>query len=139
MEVSYKLNEQEVKLLQVIRNLRIKRFLDYSDEYQHLATKYPEELQSFFKCGLLSKDRQAIVVTQACEHLQQNLKELRSGDTVVISGREYGLFNCSYYQKTFDTIDQLVADVMSSGMDPSYTISRFGKDTGESLMEYINP
>jgi hypothetical protein len=35
----------------------------------------------------------------------------------------YGL-NCSYYTKTFSTIDQLVDDILSSGMDPNYEITK---------------
>ena len=35
----------------------------------------------------------------------------------------YGL-NCSYYTKTFSTIGQLVDDILSSGMDPNYEITK---------------
>jgi hypothetical protein len=50
----------------------------------------------------------------------------------------YGL-KCDYYTKQFNTIDELIDDVMASGMDPNYEITRNGKGTGEQvsdLMQY---
>ena len=44
---------------------------------------------------------------------------------------------CSYYQKEFNTIDELIDDVVSSGMDPSYEITKNGKGTGEYLEDFI--
>jgi hypothetical protein len=47
--------------------------------------------------------------------------------------------NCSYYDKEFDTLTELIWDVLDSGMDPSYEITLDGKGTGELLwdiMEY---
>jgi len=48
----------------------------------------------------------------------------------------YGL-KCDYYTKQFNTIDELLDDVMASGMDPNYEITRNGKGTGEELVEFI--
>ena len=31
--------------------------------------------------------------------------------------------DCSYYSKTFDSVDALVNDVIQSGMDPNYEIT----------------
>jgi hypothetical protein len=31
--------------------------------------------------------------------------------------------DCSYYEKSFPTIDELINDVMTSGMDPNYEIT----------------
>jgi hypothetical protein len=44
---------------------------------------------------------------------------------------------CSYYKKSFDTIDDLVSDVVSSGMDPNYNITKNGIDTEEELIDFI--
>jgi hypothetical protein len=44
---------------------------------------------------------------------------------------------CVYYIKTFSTLDQLIDDVISSGMDPNYEITKDGKCTGEQAIEYI--
>jgi hypothetical protein len=48
----------------------------------------------------------------------------------------YGL-NCNYYEKLFSTIDELIADVIQSGMDPNYEILRDGKPTGEMAIDLI--
>jgi hypothetical protein len=45
--------------------------------------------------------------------------------------------DCSYYTESFDTINQLIDDVVSSGMDPSYEITRNGVGTGEDLFDLI--
>ena len=41
--------------------------------------------------------------------------------------------DCSYYTREFNSIDELIQDVMVSGMDPNYEITRDGKGTGEML------
>ena len=45
--------------------------------------------------------------------------------------------DCSYYTESFDTIDQLIDDVVSSGMDPNYEITRNGVKTGECVIDLI--
>lgn len=45
--------------------------------------------------------------------------------------------DCSYYSKSFDTIDELVSDVATSGMDPNYEITFNSKPTGEKAIEFI--
>ena len=45
--------------------------------------------------------------------------------------------DCSYYNRSFDTIDKLVNDVVQSGMDPNYEITYNGKPTGEEVIELI--
>ena len=44
---------------------------------------------------------------------------------------------CSYYQKEFITIDELIDDVMLSGMDPNYEITFNGHATGEQISELL--
>jgi len=45
--------------------------------------------------------------------------------------------DCSYYDKTFDSINELINDVMVSGMDPNYEITKDGKGTGEEVFDFI--
>ena len=45
--------------------------------------------------------------------------------------------DCSYYTREFNSIDELIQDVMVSGMDPNYEITRDGKGTGETLWSLI--
>ena len=45
--------------------------------------------------------------------------------------------DCSYYTRSFDTIDQLIDDVVSSGMDPNYEITENGIPTGEEIIDLI--
>jgi hypothetical protein len=45
--------------------------------------------------------------------------------------------NCSYYDKEFETINELVNDVMASGMDPNYEITKDGKGIGEEAIDFI--
>lgn len=45
--------------------------------------------------------------------------------------------NCDYYTKEFPTIDELINDVISSGMDPNYEITRNGVSTGELVIDLI--
>jgi hypothetical protein len=39
-----------------------------------------------------------------------------------------------YYEKKFNYLHELVDDVLMSGMDPNYEITRDGKPTGEYLI-----
>tara|TARA_R110000868_G_scaffold362688_2_gene624936 strand:- start:733 stop:888 length:156 start_codon:yes stop_codon:yes gene_type:complete len=46
--------------------------------------------------------------------------------------------DCSYFEKEFKSIDDLLENILTSGMDPNYEITFNGKGTGEiafSLME----
>ena len=45
--------------------------------------------------------------------------------------------DCSYYDKEFDSIDELIDDIASSGMDPNYEITRNGINTGELAIELL--
>jgi hypothetical protein len=44
---------------------------------------------------------------------------------------------CEYYEKEFNTIDELIDNVMMGGMDPSYEITKNGKGTGEYVSDLI--
>ena len=45
--------------------------------------------------------------------------------------------DCNYYKKEFDSIDELLDDVTTSGMDPNYEITRNGKNTGETAWDLM--
>lgn len=45
--------------------------------------------------------------------------------------------DCSYYHKEFPTLDELINDVITSGMDPNYEITRNGEGTGEQAIDLI--
>jgi hypothetical protein len=45
--------------------------------------------------------------------------------------------DCSYYTAEFETLDELIEEVMINGMDPNYEITRNGKPTGEMVIDLI--
>ena len=45
--------------------------------------------------------------------------------------------NCSYYTKEFNSVIELIDDVIMSGMDPNYEITKNGKGIGEEAIDYI--
>jgi hypothetical protein len=50
--------------------------------------------------------------------------------------KEFSL-SCSYYTRTFPTIEALLDDIINSGMDPNYEITLNGKPTGEIAADLI--
>ena len=52
------------------------------------------------------------------------------------SSKKYSL-DCSYYDKEFDSLDELIDDIASSGMDPNYEITCNGNSTGEEAIDMI--
>ena len=44
---------------------------------------------------------------------------------------------CNYYKKEFPTLEALIDDVMASGMDPNYEVTRDGKGIGEKAIDFI--
>lgn len=44
---------------------------------------------------------------------------------------------CKYYKKEFKSIDELINDVVKSGMDPNYEITRDGKGIGKRAIDLI--
>ena len=45
--------------------------------------------------------------------------------------------DCSYFDKEFSSIDELVDYVMVGGMDPNYEITRNGIKTGEKCIDLM--
>jgi hypothetical protein len=43
----------------------------------------------------------------------------------------------AYYKKSFTTIDALIEDIITSGMDPSYEITFNEEPTGELAIDLI--
>ena len=44
---------------------------------------------------------------------------------------------CSYYEKQFNSLNELIEDVINSGMDPNYNITINGKRTDDVLIDLI--
>jgi hypothetical protein len=44
---------------------------------------------------------------------------------------------CNYYTKQFSTLDELLSDIVLSGMDPNYEITKNGKPTGELAIDLL--
>ena len=45
--------------------------------------------------------------------------------------------DCIYYTREFSTVDELIQDIMISGMDPNYEIMFNGQPTGEQAIDLI--
>lgn len=45
--------------------------------------------------------------------------------------------DCSYYTKEFSTIEDLLQDIISSGMDPNYEITWNGSSTKEFAADLL--
>ena len=45
--------------------------------------------------------------------------------------------NCSYYAKSFPTLEELIDDIITSGMDPNYEVLRDGQPTGQEAIDLI--
>lgn len=45
--------------------------------------------------------------------------------------------DCPYYCRSFDTLEQLLQDIMRSGMDPNYPITLDGRRTSEWAIDLI--
>ena len=45
--------------------------------------------------------------------------------------------DCNYYTKEFSTIDELLGDIVTNGMDPNYEITCNGQPTGEMAIDLI--
>lgn len=44
---------------------------------------------------------------------------------------------CEYYSKEFTNIGDLINDVLASGMDPNYYITKNGVNIGEMVIDLI--
>ena len=45
--------------------------------------------------------------------------------------------DCNYYTKEFNSIDELINDITTSGMDPSYLILKNGVSIGEMAEDFL--
>jgi hypothetical protein len=45
--------------------------------------------------------------------------------------------DCSYYTKSFTTLNELIDDITISGMDPNYEITFDGEGVGENAIDYV--
>jgi hypothetical protein len=44
---------------------------------------------------------------------------------------------CDYYTKEFPTLEELIDDIMTNGMDPNYEVTRDGRSIGETAVGFI--
>ena len=44
---------------------------------------------------------------------------------------------CDYYQKEFNSLNDLIENIVISGQDPSYEITKNGKGIGEEATDFI--
>lgn len=44
---------------------------------------------------------------------------------------------CNYYEREFATVNELLQDILTSGMDPNYEITRNGKSIGITAWDLI--
>jgi len=42
-----------------------------------------------------------------------------------------------YYKKEFNTLEELIEDVINSGMDPNHEVTINGKPTGDLIIDLI--
>ena len=47
--------------------------------------------------------------------------------------------DCDYYEKEFSTLPELIDDVLASGMDPNYEVTRNGVGIGETAFDFMVP
>ena len=66
----------------------------------------------------------------------QALRKLGYFIDVVIEKDQYSL-DCSYYNKSFSDVNDLINDIISSGMDPNYEITWNGIPTTEMGSDFI--
>jgi hypothetical protein len=45
--------------------------------------------------------------------------------------------NCSFFDREFHTIDELIDHIINFGCDPNYEITKDGVGTGEEAWDYI--
>ena len=46
--------------------------------------------------------------------------------------------DCNYYTKQFNSLNELIDDVMMFGMDPNYEITKDNVGIGEMAIDYIS-
>lgn len=45
--------------------------------------------------------------------------------------------DCTFYSKAFKTINELIDDVITSGMDPNYWVTKDGHTISEKAIDFI--
>ena len=54
-------------------------------------------------------------------------------------GKKKFSLDCDYYNEEFDSVNDLINYIASSGMDPNYEITKNNKGTGELAIELMMP
>lgn len=66
------------------------------------------------------------------EHISNSMKP------IFWTGGKWSL-DCDYYTREFETLEELIEDILTSGMDPNYSITRYGEKQTETAWDYIQP
>ena len=45
--------------------------------------------------------------------------------------------DCDYYNKEFSTINELIKDIIETGMDPNYEVTKNNVGVGEQATDFI--
>lgn len=45
--------------------------------------------------------------------------------------------DCTYYDKEFSSLEELIEDITINGMDPNYEVTRDGAGIGENAIDFI--
>ncbi len=46
--------------------------------------------------------------------------------------------DCGYYEAEFDTLEELIENVTTSGMDPNYEVTEDGIGIGELAIDFLS-
>lgn len=46
--------------------------------------------------------------------------------------------DCNYYNKSFESINELIEDIQLNGVDPNYEVTYDGKGIGENAIDLIS-
>ena len=79
------------------------------------------------------------MVVTAAKHLLSKRDVAKHQSYIHVNQKDIIMYSlkCSYYTSKFSTINELIADIIESGMDPNYEITKDGIGMGEEAINYI--
>ena len=79
------------------------------------------------------------MVVIAAKHLLSKWGGAKHQSYIHVNQKDIIMYSlkCSYYTSKFSTINELIADIIESGMDPNYEITKDGIGMGEEAINYI--
>ena len=97
----------------------------------HITLHHQPSLHSYYQRSL------AIIVNNVCKGILNTECLFVYSCYKKLKPTHMYTLDCSYYTRSFDSIDELIDDVTVSGMDPNYEITCDGKPTGEMMIDLI--